>query len=69
MDFRDISGPVFSEKLAISSMWEMALLVGVLERKGVLTRQEICDAIHELRQRHPEATMSEQPRSTYTSQR
>ena len=27
------------EELAISSMWEMAALVEVLERKGVLTRQ------------------------------
>ncbi len=28
------------EDLAISSMWEMAALVEVLERKGVLTRQK-----------------------------
>ncbi len=37
-------------------MWETSALVELLERKGVLTRPEIYDAIHELRQRHPEAT-------------
>ncbi len=47
------------EDLAISSMWEVAALVEVLERKGVLTRQEIYDAITELRQHHPEATTLE----------
>ncbi len=36
-------------------------VVEVLERKGVLTRQEIYDAIIELRQRHPEATTLERP--------
>ncbi len=44
---------VIIEDLAISSMWEVAALVEVLERKGVLTRQEIYDAITELRQWHP----------------
>ncbi len=42
-------------------MWEVAALVEVLERKGVLTRQEIYHAITELRQRHPEATTLERP--------
>ncbi len=42
-------------------MWEITGLVEVLERKGVLTRQDIYAAIHELRQRHPEATMLERP--------
>ncbi len=49
------------EDLAISSMWEIAALVEVLERKGVLPRQELYDAITELRQRHPEATTLERP--------
>ncbi len=49
------------EDLAISSIWEVAALVEVLERKGVLTRQEIYDAITELRQRHPDATTLEGP--------
>ncbi len=49
------------EELALSTMWETSALVEVLERKGVLTRQEIYDAISELRQRHPEATTLERP--------
>ncbi len=49
------------EDLAISSMWEITALVEVLERKGVLTRQEIYAAINDLRQRHPEATTLERP--------
>ena len=49
------------EDLAISSMWEVAALVDVLVRTGVLTRQEIYDAITERRQRHPEATTLERP--------
>ena len=44
-------------------MWEIAALVEVLERKGVLTRQEIYSTITELRQRHPEATTLERPAS------
>ncbi len=51
------------EDLAVSSMWEIAALVEVLERKGILTRQELYDTIHELRQRHPEATTLEGPPS------
>jgi len=42
-------------------MWEIAALVEVLERKGVLTRQEIYDAITKLRQWHPEAPTLERP--------
>ena len=38
-------------------------VVDVLERKGVLTRQEIYDAITELQRRHPEATTRERPAS------
>ena len=49
------------EDLAISTLWAIAALEEVLERKGVLTRQEIYDAITELRQRHPEATTLEPP--------
>ncbi len=46
------------EDLAISNMWEVAPLVEVLERTGVLTRQEIYDAINELRRREPTAIPS-----------
>ena len=41
------------EELAISSMWEMAALVEVLEKKGLLTKQDILDAIRELRKKNP----------------
>ncbi len=43
------------EELAISSMWEMAALVEVLEKKGLLTKQDILDAIRELRKKNPQA--------------
>ncbi len=49
------------DELAISNIWETSALVDVLERKGILTRQEIYDTINELRQRHPEATTLERP--------
>jgi TM2 domain-containing membrane protein YozV len=39
------------EDLAVSSLWEIAALVEVLEKKGVLTRQELYDAITERRKR------------------
>jgi len=36
-------------------MWEMAALVEVLEKKGLLTKQDILDAIRELRRKNPQA--------------
>ena len=41
------------EELAISTMWETSALVELLERKGILTKQEVLDMIQELRQREP----------------
>ncbi len=41
------------EELAISTMWETAALVELLERKGILTKQEVLDMIQELRRREP----------------
>ncbi len=41
------------EELAISNMWETSALVELLERKGILTRQDVLDMIQELRQREP----------------
>ncbi len=43
------------DDLALSTMWETAALVELLERKGILTKQEVLDIIHELRQREPTA--------------
>ncbi|MEC4670967.1 MAG: hypothetical protein VST66_03690 [Nitrospirota bacterium] len=50
----DPSDIVTLEELAISSMWEMAALVEVLEKKGLLTKQDILDAIRELRKKNPQ---------------
>ncbi len=43
------------EELAISNMWETSALVELLERKGILTKQEVLAMIQELRQRDPSA--------------
>ncbi len=43
------------DELALSNMWETAALVELLERKGILTKQEVLDMIQELRQREPTA--------------
>ena len=43
------------EELALSTMWETSALVELLERKGILTKQEVLDMIQELRQRDPTA--------------
>ncbi len=44
------------DELAISNMWENAALVELLERKGILTKQEVLAMIQELRQHEPNAT-------------
>ncbi len=41
------------EELALSNMWETSALVELLERRGVLTRQDVLDMIRGLRQREP----------------
>ena len=43
------------EELTISNMWEVAALIEVLEKKGVMKKQDILDAIRELRQKNPQA--------------
>ncbi len=43
------------EELAISNIWETSALVELLERKGILTKQEVLAMIQELRQREPTA--------------
>ncbi len=44
------------DELALSNMWETSALVELLERKGILTRQEVLDMIQDLRRKHPQAT-------------
>ncbi len=43
------------DELALSNMWETSALVELLQRKGILTKQEVLDMIQELRQREPTA--------------
>ncbi len=43
------------EELAISTMRETSALVELLERKGILTRQDVLAMIQELRKRDPTA--------------
>ncbi len=51
----DTNDLITLEELALSNMWETSALVELLERKGVLTKQEVLDMIQELRQRDPTA--------------
>jgi len=44
------------EQVAISNMWETSALVEVLEREGILTRQEVLDMMQELRRQHLRTT-------------
>ncbi len=43
------------DELATSNMGETSALVELLERKGILTKQEVLAMIQELRQREPTA--------------
>ncbi len=43
------------DELTLSNMWETSALVELLERKGILTKQEVLAMIQELRQREPTA--------------
>ncbi len=51
------------DELALSNMWETSALVEVLERKGILTKQEVLEMIQELRQREPTTILPRQPSS------
>ena len=46
---------VTPEEIVISNMWEIAALVELLERKGILTKQEVLEMIQELRRKTPKA--------------
>ncbi len=41
------------DELAISTMWETSALVELLERKGILTKQDVLDMIWGLRWGEP----------------
>ena len=48
-------------ELTVSHMWSIAALVEVLERKGLLTKQEVRETITELRQQTPHADQGSPP--------
>jgi hypothetical protein len=60
-DLLDPKDLVTIEELAVSGMWEMAGLVEVLQQKGTLKKQEILDAIEELRRKNPLAPLPKEP--------
>ena len=47
------------EEATISSMWEMAAIVELLEQKGLCTKQGLFDIIPELRRKNPRARIPE----------
>ena len=47
------------EEATLSNMWEIAALVELLERKGLCTKQDLFDIIHELRKQNPRARIPE----------
>ena len=47
------------EEATISSMWEIAAIVEVLERKGLCTQQDLYDIIAEFRRKNPRASIPE----------
>ncbi len=51
----DPNALVTLEELALSNRWETSALVELVERKGILTKQDMLDMIQELRQREPMA--------------
>lgn len=57
----DPKGLVTFNELLISNMFEIEALIEVLERKGLITKQEILDEIKELRRKTPKAQATEQP--------
>ncbi len=51
------------EEVAVSNMWEITALVEVLERKGMLTRQEFYEMTQKLRLQMSQAPQIELTRS------
>jgi hypothetical protein len=58
LDPKEIVTP---EEVAISNMWEIAALVELLDRKGLITKQEVLDMIQELRRKNPTAVPPPEP--------
>ena len=47
------------EEAAVSNMWEIAAIVEVLERKGLCSKQDLCEIISEFREKNPRARIPE----------
>ena len=45
------------EEATVSTMWEIAAIVEVLERKGLCTKQDLYDIITEFRSKNPHASI------------
>ena len=43
------------EELMLWNVWQVEGLITVLERKGIINKQEVLDIVHELCQKHPSA--------------
>ena len=57
------------EELTIANMWEVAALIEALEKKGLITKQDILTEIRELRKMNPTArTPREVDESTESSE-
>ncbi|TKB87438.1 MAG: hypothetical protein E8D44_02465 [Nitrospira sp.] len=47
------------EEATVSNMWEIAAIVGILERKGLCTKQDLYGIITEFRNNNPRARIPE----------
>jgi hypothetical protein len=60
-DQLDLKETISIAELTISHMWAIAGLVDVLERKGLLTKQEVREVISDLRRHTPYAQQASPP--------
>ena len=54
------------EEATISNMWEIAVIVELLEQKGLCTKQDLHAIIDELRKKNPRASIPERPFLSHT---
>lgn len=47
------------EEATVSNMWEIAAIAGLLEQKGLCTKQDRYDIITEFRRKNPRARIPE----------
>jgi hypothetical protein len=44
--------PVTLEELAISNMWEIEALINVLDRKGLISKEELLEEVKKIKEEH-----------------